>query len=125
MMMRSLFVVTGYLMLMVQPALADGDVVAGKIVFQRCLSCHNVADETNKTGPNLHGLISRPVASVEGYAYSEAMKAFGGTGAVWDEATLDKFLKEPILFVKGTKMMAAPVRRDSERADLIAYLKSN
>jgi cytochrome c len=106
-------------------ALAEGDIAAGEKVFQRCLSCHNVADTTNKMGPHLNGVVGRPVASVEGFAYSEAFKAFGATGAVWDEATLDKFLKEPILFVKDTKMMAAPVRRDSERADLIAFLKSN
>ena len=104
---------------------AEGDIAAGEKVFQRCLTCHNVANTINKMGPHLQGLIDRPIASVEGFAYSDAMKAFGATGAHWDEATLDQFLKEPILFVKGTKMMSPPVRRDTERADLIAYLKSH
>lgn len=105
--------------------LADGNIAAGEKVFQRCLTCHNITDTTNKMGPNLNGIVGRPVASVEGFSYSEAMKAFGETGAVWDQANLTKFLQEPILFVKGTKMMAPPVRSDTERADLIAYMKSH
>ena len=52
------------------------------------------------------------------------MKTFGATGAQWDEATLDQFLKEPALFLKGTKMKAPPVSLDTERVDLIAFLKS-
>ena len=79
---------------------------------------------SQENGPTLQGIVDRPVASVEGYAYSDAMKALGATGAIWDEATLDQFLKDPMGFVKGMKMVAAPVRRDTERADLIAYLKS-
>jgi cytochrome c len=61
---------------------------------------------------------------VKGFAYSDALRAFGATGAVWDEATLDKFLRDPMGFIKGIKMVAAPVRRDTERADLIEFLKS-
>lgn len=64
-------------------------------------------------------------ASAEGYAYSDAMKALGITGANWEEATLDTFLKDvPSEFVKGTKMQTVPVRREAERADLVEFLKS-
>lgn len=109
---------------MVGAAFADGNAVEGKKVFQRCVGCHSLAE--TKIGPYLRGVVGRPVASAEGYAYySDAMKAFGATGAVWDEATLDKFLEEPILFVKGTKMIGPPVTKDMDRADLIAFLKSN
>ena len=111
---------------MATPAIADGNAAAGEIVFQRCIVCHGKINpaQPSRMGPPLNGIIGRRVASLEGYAYSDAMKAFGTTGAVWDEATLHEFLKEPILFVKGTKMMAPPVRRYTERADLIAYLAS-
>ena len=124
--MKSLFLACAMLMFMAPPAVADGNVAAGEIIFQRCIACHGKMEPatSKRLGPTLHGIVGRSVASVEGYAYSDAMKAFGATGAQWDEATLDQFLKEPILFVKGTKMMAPPVRRDTERADLIAYLKS-
>jgi cytochrome c len=107
-------------------AFAEGNIAAGEIVFQRCFACHGMVDPTHvaRMGPTLHGIVGRPVASVAGYAYSDAMKAFGATGAHWDEATLDQFLRDPMGFVKGMKMVAPPVRRNTERADLIAYLKS-
>jgi cytochrome c len=126
-MTRSLFLVWAAFVVMVNPVLAEGNVAAGEIVFQRCYACHGKVDPTQlaRNGPTLHGIVGRPVASVEGYAYSDAMKAFGATGARWDEATLDQFLKDPMGFVKGMKMVAAPVRRDTERADLIAFLKSH
>jgi cytochrome c len=106
-------------------AMADGDVVEGEKVFQRCVSCHNPTENINQYGPILKGVVGRPVASVEGFGYSNAMKAFAATGAVWDEATLDIFLKSPFNFIKGNNMrLVPPVRRDAERKDLIAFLKA-
>lgn len=113
---------------MAETALADGDVAEGEKVYQRCLSCHSITEKVNKDkngGPYLQGVVGRPVASVEGFAYSDAMKAFGATGAVWDETTLDTYLKGPSDLVKGNKMLAPPVRRETERADVIAYLKAH
>ena len=103
--------------------MAGGNPVEGEKVFQRCLSCHPVAEaDPNKKGPSLKGIVGRPVASFPGYSYSVPMAALGATGARWDEATLDEFLKYPSEFVKGTKMTAPPVRREAERTDLIAFL---
>jgi cytochrome c len=105
------------------PAVSGGNIAEGEKVFQRCFSCHSVAEEDpDKKGPSLGGIVGRPVASVVGYAYSAPMTALGASGAKWDEATLDEFLKYPSEFVKGTKMTAPPVRRETERVDLIAFL---
>lgn len=125
-MIRSLFLVSAAFVVMAHPVLAEGNVAAGEIIFQRCIVCHEKPDPAHpeRIGPNLHGVVGRPVASVEGFAYSDAMKAFGATGAKWDEATLDQFIKVPMDFVKGTRMTVPGARRDTERADLIAYLKS-
>ena len=113
------------IVLMAESSFADGDVAAGEKVFQRCASCHAVIDHTNKKGPTLRGIVGRPAASVSGFAYSDGLKAFGAAGAIWDEAALDKFLQDTIGFVRGMRMVIAPVRRETERADLIAFLKSN
>ena len=104
-MFRSLVFVSAAFMLMTPAARAEGNVAAGEIVFQRCFACHGKVDPTQlaRNGPTLQGIVGRPVASVEGYAYSDAMNAFGATGAVWDEATLEQFLKDPMGFVKGIK----------------------
>jgi len=105
------------------PAISEGNVVEGEKVFQRCASCHSLAEEDpNRKGPSLKGVVGRPVASTAGYSYSAPMAALGASGAKWDRATLDQFLKYPSEFVKGTTMTAPPVRREAERADLIAYL---
>lgn len=126
-MLKPLIFMFGVTMSMASAALADGDVAAGEIIFQRCVVCHGKVDPTQpeRMGPSLHAIVGRPVASVEGYSYSDAMNSFGATGAKWDEETLNQFLKSPMDFVKGTKMMVPGARRDTERADLIAYLKSH
>ncbi len=125
-MIKTLFLLTFCLVSIAETAHAGGDIAAGEIIFQRCIVCHGKLDPAHpeRMGPSLQGMIGRPVASVEGYAYSNAMKSFGATGAKWDEATLDQFLKSPMDFVKGTKMMVPGARRDTERADLIAFLKA-
>ena len=110
--------------LMAAEALAEGDVVSGEKVFQKCVGCHSGAVNTHKKGPTLAGVVGRRAASVQGYEYSEGLKAFGAAGAVWDEATLDRFLADTIGYVRGMKMVISPVRREKDRADLIAFLKS-
>lgn len=106
------------------PALAEGDVVKGEQVFKKCMACHTVNDKTNKVGPHLVGIVGRPVASVEGYKYSDDMKAYGATGAVWDEAALQAYLEKPKAVVAKTKMAFAGLKKEDERADLIAFLKT-
>ena len=125
--MRQLLVRTIFLALMAEGSSAGGDVAEGEKLFRNCSPCHSVTDKTNKAGPYLRGVVGRPVATAVGYAYySEAMKALGATGAVWDEATLDTFLKDPRGFVQGTRMRnVPPLKRETERADLIAFLKSH
>ena len=110
--------------LMAGSALADGDAANGEQVFKKCGACHSATEKTNKVGPFLTGVLGRKVATVDGYNYSDGMKAFGATGAVWDEATLNKYLAEPKVVVPATKMGFAGLKKDDERADLIAYLKT-
>lgn len=107
-------------------AQAEGDIVAGeKLFLRKCFGCHVVPAGAIAKGPSLRGVVGRPVASVEGFAFSDGLKAFGATGAVWDEATLDKFLADINVFVRGMRMTMTPISRDTDRADLIAFLKSN
>lgn len=103
-------------------ALADGDAKAGATVFKKCGACHTATEATNKVGPSLMGIVGRPVATVEGYAYSPAMKTFG-EGKTWDEATLASYLADPKGTVKGTKMSFAGLKKAEDVANVIAYLK--
>ena len=83
------------------PAFADA-VEDGANDFKKCKACHSIIDNDGnaivkggKTGPNLFGVIGRPVASVADYAYGDSIKAVGATGKVWDEASLVTFLADP------------------------------
>ncbi len=103
-------------------AMAAGDAAKGKKVFKKCKSCHTVnKGGKNKVGPNLFGIVGKKAGSVKGYKYSKAMKA---SGITWDDANLDGFLKKPRKFMKKTKMGFSGVKKDKQRANVIAYLKS-
>jgi cytochrome c2 len=104
------------------PALASGDVAAGEKVFKKCKACHVVDAEKHKTGPHLVNIMGRAAGSADGYKkYSDAMKS---SGIVWNEETLDGYLEKPKAFVKGTRMAFAGLRKEEDRANVIAYLKS-
>jgi cytochrome c2 len=104
-------------------ARGNDNVAEGEKIFQRCASCHVISGvDPARKGPTLQGIVGRRIASIEGFSYSPNMLALGTAGTKWDPQTLDKFLQYPSEFVKATKMTAPPVRRESERSDLIAYL---
>jgi cytochrome c len=97
------------------------DVNAGAMVAQQCAVCHDwTKGGPNKIGPNLYGLIDRPKASHPGYDYSPAMKAKGGN---WTYADLFQFIKQPQVFVPGTKMPFAGLPKESDRINVIAFLR--
>jgi cytochrome c len=97
------------------------DLDNGKMKFGMCRSCHTIAPGgANLTGPNLHGVFGRKAGTLEGYNYSDAVKA---AGFVWDAEHLDKWLAEPRTFLPGTKMSFAGLKDPKDRTDLIAYLK--
>jgi cytochrome c len=101
-------------------ATARGDPANGERIYGRCLACH--ALQYDRTGPRHCGLFGRKAGSVPGFDYSEAMKR---SGIVWNAATLDRFLADPLGTVPGTTMGYAGIADARERADLIAYLRQS
>ena len=103
-----------------------GDAEKGKKVFNKCKACHGI-DECgkNKLGPNLWNMVGAPIAAVDGYKYSKALLAYAGEAGNWNEENLDAWLKKPKDLVRKTKMIFPGLKKEADRADLIAYLKEN
>ncbi len=102
-------------------AQAAGDAAAGEKGFTKCKACHTFDPSKKKIGPHLKGVVGRKAGAVEGYKYSKTMAA---SDVIWDEANLDAFLAKPKKFMKGTKMSFGGLKKEAQRADLIAYLKA-
>ncbi|MGB0631047.1 MAG: c-type cytochrome [Alphaproteobacteria bacterium] len=103
--------------------LASADVDKGKRAFNKCKACHTVdKGGKNAIGPNLWGVVNRAPAAVDGFKYSNALA--GMTDKPWTYENLNAFLLKPRTYAKGTKMSFAGLKKDSERANVIAYLRS-
>lgn len=98
--------------------LADAAPASAKI----CLTCHKAdKDAGNGIGPNLFGVFGQKSGQVAGYNYTEANKNSGHT---WDEATLDKYLTNPMKEVPGTKMTWAGYADAGKRKEVIEWMKT-
>lgn len=102
------------------PVAAEGDATAGAKVFKRCSTCHTLTPGENRMGPTLAGVFGNK-AGQQKFRYSKAMAA---SDLKWDEKTLDAYLANPTAVVKGGSMMFR-VPKPEDRANLIAYLKTN
>lgn len=101
---------------------AAGDATKGKRLFNRCRSCHNLtAAKRTRVGPNLDGLFGRTAGKDEGYRYS---KALAEADFVWTEKALNDWLAQPRTFLPGNKMAFAGLRKEQDRKDLMAYLRT-
>jgi cytochrome c len=94
----------------------------GATVFKKCQACHtSEKGGANKVGPHLWGVLDRPRATSEGFAYSNTLKGLGGD---WSYEDLSHFLANPRQFAPGTKMSFAGLKKPQELADAIAFLRS-
>ncbi|MCB2010924.1 MAG: cytochrome c family protein [Geminicoccaceae bacterium] len=121
-MLRNLvFTSLAALALSVGAAHAAGDAAKGEKVFRKCKACHDAENEKNKVGPHLVGIIGRPAGTVDGFKYSDAM---ANSGITWDAETIDAYIAEPKTYVEGNRMAFPGLKKEEDRADVIAYLES-
>lgn len=106
-------------------ALAGADVSRGERIFAgQCSTCHSITPGgPNGTGPNIHNIVGNNHAHLPGFNYSGAMAAT--SAEVWTYENLNSWLKSPGGYVKGTSMSFAGLKKDTDRANVIAYLASN
>ena len=105
--------------------LPTADLAAGKTATAVCMTCHNFdKGGPNMTGPNLFGVLGRKPGSHPGYAYSTGMVAMGDKIGAWSYDELDKFLSGPQADVSGTKMTYTGMKKQEQRVNVIAYLRT-
>lgn len=102
--------------------LPTADLAHGKDLAARCQACHSEAkDSVGGIGPSLWGIVDRPRAGLQGYAYSGAMSAARDP---WTLENLFLFLKAPQSEVPGTKMNYPGLPSAQDRIDLLAYMRT-
>jgi cytochrome c len=102
-----------------EPELAAANAARGEVLAFACAACHRFREEATLIGPHLHDVFGRPAASVEGFAYSAALRE---SGLVWTPRSLEAWLADPSGFVAGTTMAFTGYRSADDRRDLIAFL---
>lgn len=102
--------------------IAEASLSLGETKARACRICHDFTrGGRDRIGPNLWGVLGRPVASRPGYRYSSAMASLGGS---WTNERMYEFLGAPLRSVPGTKMKFAGIGRAEERAAVIRYLST-
>jgi cytochrome c len=106
----------------IEKLLQSASVQKGEAAAKKCAACHTFAKgDKNGVGPNLYGIVGDHKGEGRGFNFSAAMKAKGGT---WTIDDLNHFIANPKGYVPGTAMGFAGIPKDTERADLLAYLNS-
>ncbi|MGM0742355.1 MAG: c-type cytochrome [Pseudomonadota bacterium] len=100
---------------------AAADPEDGASAWRRCQACHKLEEGKNGVGPHLYGIVGREMANVEGFRYSKAMEGMSGT---WTVDELDAWLENPKEYLPGNKMSYAGLKKEEDRAALIAYMQA-
>ena len=79
-------------------------------------------ESKNGVGPNLTGVIGRPIASEEGFNYSDAFLAKGKDGHVWTEDEIAQYLADPKAYIPGNKMAFPGLKKPEDIENVIAYI---
>lgn len=96
----------------------------GAVVQQQCTSCHSIAKGgAVEVGPNIYGIVGKPMFAQAGFSYSAAAKAKANGN--WTPDEMGDWLADPQHFAPGTEMAYAGIHNDQTRADVIAWLDKN
>ena len=99
---------------------------------KKCSSCHQIGDEAkNRVGPVLTGVVGRTAGTYADYKYGKSIVEAGEAGLVWTEEELFEYLVNPKKYLrtkldnkKAKSKMSFRMKKEDERANVIAYLKT-
>ena len=109
-------------LIMAVATISAGAQAAAPASFAQCGVCHAVTKGApNGIGPNLNGVVGKTAGAVTGFNYSTALKT---SKLVWNAATLDKWITNPMKLVPGSRMPYAGQADAKKRAEIVAYMKT-
>ena len=105
------------------PGPDDGNAAKGAKLFKaKCATCHTCNEGgPQKQGPNLFGVLGRKAGEKAGFTFTKALKE---KQIAWTDDNLLSFLAGPKAFAKGTSMAFPGFKKECDRADVVAYLKT-
>ncbi len=107
-------------LLLPAPATADED---GARAFTPCRACHSLDPaERGLPGPNLSGVIGRPVAGDAAFDYSPVLRKARDEGLRWDAKRMEAFLVDPAAMFPGLWMSMPGIEDAAERQALVRFL---
>ena len=102
------------------PAIAED---GGAQAFTPCRACHSLDPaERNLPGPNLSGVLGRPIGGDTVFDYSPVLRKARDDGLRWDAKRLEAFLADPAAMFPGLWMSMRGIEDAAERQALVKFL---
>jgi cytochrome c len=105
-------------------ARSQDEIALGKtLTTNNCAVCHTFGQgEPNGQGPNLFGIIGRPLAAAA-FIPAEYLNPGAAAGKVWDDKLLDQWLTDTQAVAPGNAMTYFE-GDEARRRKIIAYLRT-
>ena len=116
--LSTMFCAVAAVALYVTPTLAAD---APPPAFAPCKACHKIEACGKSMGPSLFGVYGRKAGTLDGYTYSDGLKAGAWT---WDDAKLAAWLANPKAVVPTTKMAFPGVKNPDDITAIVGFLKT-
>ena len=116
-----------FAVLLLMPILLPPSAMAedGAQAFTPCRACHSLDPaERNLPGPNLSGVVGRPIGGDAAFDYSPVLRKARDQGLRWDATRLEAFLADPAAMFPGLWMSMRGIEDAAERQALVRLLEA-
>ena len=115
-----------FAVLLLMPILLPPSAMAedGAQAFTPCRACHSLDPaERNLPGPNLSGVVGRPIGGDAAFDYSPVLRKARDEGLRWDAKRMEAFLADPAAMFPGLWMSMRGIEDATERQALVRFLE--